>query len=927
MSHRGNISGEPTENEEEEEVTELGRENSNKPLKDEVPDQGPAVNESANSNNESGQSLVGKLRNNVSTALAKMIQTARKTFVSSARLHDCGNDRAEIQPAKRPRLQQTDDEGDQEFTRGSQSIIVCHHPLPDNRVDRETQTIQSDTALLSSNYSHANRARYPVPFQGYGESNVFRTPVSNRKQPAERARKRQREEDDENVEEAVEEKEEEREDPHNARQRLGALKFGVERSKLPYDQRQRLTDFLGNRCYQQNQQQLHRGLFGNYFFYSHHKPTKNLDSASSSETNSSFPRPSFSRSAASGQRITPEYGGSMFYKGCTRYGGASAVNRLYTYSTQTRSQNNDVLIRKPDSLSHSSNRKNDSSKSNAHVASDHVNPVEMTNTAQRIMKILQDFDQCKKSTKKVKEQIDPASCAWEFAGNSRIPRMFQILHEQNLDSVRKARSDNYPPTLPLMNVRPLYAHQPIDRREESASSDRSLATEATNKDTNVGNPVLEEEEKEVRDKETTNKDTNVGSPVLEEEEKDVRDKEATNKDTNVGNPVLEEEEKEVRDKETTNKDTNVGSPVLEEEEKEVRDKETTNKDTNVGSPVLEEEEKDVRDKEATNKDTNVGNPVLEEEEKDVRDKEVRALELSVLTDEDTDDQQQQDPPMQKIVTSSPIRTNVHIEEVPLFTFSEPILLDPLNEQGTDSIDTVPLQLSIKFDEPELLQPEEPRTNIRSFQELMAESASKWICDVCMVRNEPHQLACVACESANPSKKQQQPPPLPISTSSSSSFAAIVSAQSSRWECDACCIRNKPSAVVCVCCGMAKSNGGTGGAPVTATTPSKNPTTVSPFSSMPGTLAHRKKMSGLRKTSNAKRQGSSGQQHARGSVRNTTTTQIGQRNCRTKSDEPWYMPVEEPDDEEQNNVEESLFIYGGESSDEENRPPDAGRSGR
>ncbi|XP_053667494.1 nuclear pore complex protein Nup153 [Anopheles marshallii] len=105
--------------------------------------------------------------------------------------------------------------------------------------------------------------------------------------------------------------------------------------------------------------------------------------------------------------------------------------------------------------------------------------------------------------------------------------------------------------------------------------------------------------------------------------------------------------------------------------------------------------------------------------------------------------------------------------------------------------------------------------VRSFQDLMTESATKWACDVCMIRNEPHQQKCVACESPKPATQpaKQKEAFLPAGTSianttTSGSFTAIVNAQSSRWECEACSVRNDPTATVCVCCATEKPSGKT-----------------------------------------------------------------------------------------------------------------------
>ncbi|XP_052902755.1 nuclear pore complex protein Nup153 [Anopheles moucheti] len=124
------------------------------------------------------------------------------------------------------------------------------------------------------------------------------------------------------------------------------------------------------------------------------------------------------------------------------------------------------------------------------------------------------------------------------------------------------------------------------------------------------------------------------------------------------------------------------------------------------------------------------------------------------------------------------------------------------------------QKCIACESPKPLEvPDAPK--VRSFQDLMAESATKWACDVCMIRNEPNQQKCIACESPKPATQpvKNKEAFLPAGTSitntaTSGSFAAIVNTQSSRWECEACSVRNDPTATVCVCCATEKPCGKT-----------------------------------------------------------------------------------------------------------------------
>uniref|UniRef100_A0A453Z1X3 Nuclear pore complex protein Nup153 n=2 Tax=Anopheles merus TaxID=30066 RepID=A0A453Z1X3_ANOME len=128
---------------------------------------------------------------------------------------------------------------------------------------------------------------------------------------------------------------------------------------------------------------------------------------------------------------------------------------------------------------------------------------------------------------------------------------------------------------------------------------------------------------------------------------------------------------------------------------------------------------------------------------------------------------------------------------------------------------------------------------RSFQELMAESAGKWVCDMCMIRNEPDQQKCMACESAKPAKKpeeQQQQPPAKHSSQDSEphtsiewkkmlaadspfskvpelkdGFQSIVEKmKASTWVCDTCTAQNPIEHGRCLCCEQDRPGGGGAG---------------------------------------------------------------------------------------------------------------------
>uniref|UniRef100_A0A182T5T2 RanBP2-type domain-containing protein n=1 Tax=Anopheles maculatus TaxID=74869 RepID=A0A182T5T2_9DIPT len=781
MSQRGYIPDEPSDGEEEDELIRPASGDSNETLEDGNPTQ--LIN---TSNNESEQSFVDKIRSNVSSVLSRMIRTAKDRLAASTRPRDY--DQSETQPAKRRRLQEAGDGDEGEFPQLGHASNVRNFPVSASRVDRSCQTDHSDTAdndgrihrtaLPGSSSVTSVFARVPTSARGCGESSLFGPPIPYPKQTVEAGSgKRRREENDEDAEE-----EEETVSLRQPIEPFDPFKFLTQIDNAPVDPKRRLSGFLGNRCYQRRQQQLRSGIVGKYFFASHQKPNKNLDSTSTSETVASPQRPSFSRAAyrtaASGQRIPPEYGGSSFYNGLTCYGGASAVNTLGTHYTATRStlnRNNSVLVRKPPLPSHTSiSRSNSASSTNVNASSaQEPGTSGLSTTKQRLMEIWTGYDTARQSTHNVQGLPTSASVGQElhqlvnrarpYAGTSCIPQMLQLLREQKLASGSNVRTeaDNYPPTVPLIDVRPLYVNEPIERRETSSPSDERRTTMATSASTDAADPVVQEEE--VLDQPTT--------------------------------AVLRQQQlpSELREEHVPTFDITEPSQSR--------------------SPF----------------------PVDDEEVED---------DVSVLADEHEDDLQR-DVTLQQPVTSTPMRTPVHIAEDQQFFFADPIGMTAGSGQGTEGCPVPAASLAILFDEPELLHQQQPA--IRSFQELMAESANKWICDVCMVRNEPHQTErCVACESPKPSqqkKQEPQQPPLPLSLGSgSSNFAAIVSAQSARWECDACCVRNEPTTQVCVCCGSSKS-GGSAAEAVAVPTPEQptkandmmttmTATTDSPFSNMP-----------------------------------------------------------------------------------------------
>ncbi|XP_040173255.1 nuclear pore complex protein Nup153-like isoform X2 [Anopheles arabiensis] len=524
----------------------------------------------------------------------------------------------------------------------------------------------------------------------------------------------------------------------------------------------RMTSFLGNAHYRQRMESLQRGAVPKAFFSSHDEPAKSLYS-SGSESSVSSRWPSFNQtlfgsvSSLSSGRIPPEYGGSPFYDGLTRYGGASAARTLATNVMVQRSAqpSNSTLVVRQDAASGSGRRRE--------AGPEPPKAPEISSTSQRMRHILDTFSTNKKNGQPVPEQFLSNSSLRreldELIGRTkqtnriaypypdvhspRIPEMLQIMREQKSASILNEPVEYVPrpPAVPLMEYSvPLL---PADR-PASPSERRSLATETR--------PSVEASKAPEEPKQQL-------APPLPNPEH-LRGLSRVRWNPLSSQPVTAEgKRKAVNGNETT--------PTHNEQEQLV------------GAEDERETEQQEQCKEAEEK-----HGESEEEEED---------------GDETDLMEQENEGKELCRSSTPI------EGVQQFTFASPIALgEPMELEFSPSP-----TITFTFASPARCLEQHLETKARSFQELMAESAGKWVCDMCMIRNEPDQQKCMACESAKPAKKpaqqqqQQQQQPSTSTTQPVRSFQELMAESAGKWVCDMCMIRNEPEQQKCMACESAK----------------------------------------------------------------------------------------------------------------------------
>uniref|UniRef100_A0A182YGC7 Nuclear pore complex protein Nup153 n=1 Tax=Anopheles stephensi TaxID=30069 RepID=A0A182YGC7_ANOST len=553
----------------------------------------------------------------------------------------------------------------------------------------------------------------------------------------------------------------------------------------------RLSGFLGNSVYRKRMQQLrsgstHKTLFGSAQLKS---TTSGSDSVASSQ------RPSFNSSAAKISKslstgwIAPEYGGSSFYEGLTRFGGASSARTLATHGpprptvTVLMKKSNPPQTVKPAPYTLPA-------KDETKVEKNAPRP--MSYPAQRILEIMDEFA--------AKSPASKRALVTQSNNNLRSPSTLQMLNIIRMNEKECAQETTTrkqptppqppqppPPTAPLMEYTlPQHvdkqATSPIGKQDSTKSAGGKQITKKTRLH---ADPIQERDETTVEPIQLPNLQL---PPLIEGLPK-------FDFTVPMKGPLLPVDKEEGLGKATSVKDDDKkkrNTPAAPPSDiPELRT-------FNFTSPLVFGD----CSSPASTFDHTVPDLSVPEPSTPFMDEVNKFVFAAPTLFSDI-------PP--------PVTVTYPVTDVAPFTKPEPSLQDdrtfvfipplvlgnPL--ELTDAI--LAMATSFTFTAPEPMENTADVPTVRSFKELMADSASKWVCDVCMIRNEPHQQTCAACETPKPTPVPSKPKAtsLPVATNipSSASFASIVSAQSDKWECSACCVRNDSTASVCVCCSAEK----------------------------------------------------------------------------------------------------------------------------
>uniref|UniRef100_A0A182M8A2 RanBP2-type domain-containing protein n=1 Tax=Anopheles culicifacies TaxID=139723 RepID=A0A182M8A2_9DIPT len=548
----------------------------------------------------------------------------------------------------------------------------------------------------------------------------------------------------------------------------------------------RLNAMMSNSAFRKRMQQSRDGYAQKTLFGS----SQLRSTTNRNETVASLARPSFNISVAKMSKslsngwIPPEYGGSPFYEGLTRFGGASSARTLGIQGPSRPPVT--VLVKK----SHASAKAQSLPDPATKPLTD---PVPETHTSamsypsRRILEIVDEYTLKNASSKR------GMSLSNMDIRTPRTLQMLNIIRSQQMERPEEKEPSPGPPTVPLMEY-----------------------TLPSHVDSSIS-PVRKEEPKSTGGKQVTKRTRLHADPIKDRDESAVEPIQLPNlKLPPLGGlpkfdftvpmkgPLLPAEKKFPSQMNNTMKSISSKSTVPasgENKKQEIeRDTPTTppsnlHKVRSYGftSPMLLASASEVTD----------SGPAVPVPSIPLA-REVTTFVFTSPKLLNGSSQIANPAPIVPKVTSTSQR------EMRKFVFDPPIVLG----DATEPAEPVPpsVIMSFVFAAPEPLEvTNAPKA--RSFQELMAESASKWACDVCMIRNEPNQQKCIACETpkpvAVPAKKTE--PFLPASGNNltntiSGGFAAIVSAQSSRWECPACSVRNDSTAAVCVCCATEKPTG-------------------------------------------------------------------------------------------------------------------------
>ncbi|KAL0851830.1 hypothetical protein ABMA28_000131 [Loxostege sticticalis] len=99
----------------------------------------------------------------------------------------------------------------------------------------------------------------------------------------------------------------------------------------------------------------------------------------------------------------------------------------------------------------------------------------------------------------------------------------------------------------------------------------------------------------------------------------------------------------------------------------------------------------------------------------------------------------------------------------------------------------------------------PKKTSTATSAVVASADSEWKCEDCWIKNKSGVDKCAACGGARPGAKPKSAPTLPANDFGSSLFRTdnslknIAKAQSDKWECTSCLVRNENNRTKCVCC--------------------------------------------------------------------------------------------------------------------------------
>ncbi|XP_043073906.1 nuclear pore complex protein Nup153 isoform X2 [Puntigrus tetrazona] len=97
------------------------------------------------------------------------------------------------------------------------------------------------------------------------------------------------------------------------------------------------------------------------------------------------------------------------------------------------------------------------------------------------------------------------------------------------------------------------------------------------------------------------------------------------------------------------------------------------------------------------------------------------------------------------------------------------------------------------------------TGLLGFGDKFKKPEGSWDCDVCMVQNKAQDVKCVACQSSKPGASAVSTPASAPASSAAPllGFGDKFKKPEGSWECEVCCVQNKPGDQQCVACQSAK----------------------------------------------------------------------------------------------------------------------------